>query len=77
MERFAAVRSQIGYLLDVGRKVVEALGPQEEPFGHLWKPRQPERLSQCRLLGECRAVMIAIPPFRVESTTLRECFEQR
>src|SRR5262249_28491500 len=77
VERLSTVRPQVRYLLDVGCKIVEALGAQKESFGHLWEPGQPQRSSQCRTIGKRGAVMIAIPAFRVESAALGQCFEER
>src|SRR5207247_3684568 len=77
MKRSAAVSTEIRDLLDIGRKVVEALGAHEEPFGHFRPPGQPEGLGQWRAVRERCAMMIAVAAFGIEPAALGERFKER
>ena len=58
VQRFATVCTQIGYLLDVRCKIVEAFGAHEEAFGHLWQPRQSQGLRQVGPIREGDVLML-------------------
>src|SRR5262249_49325794 len=76
MKRSATVSTEVRHLLDVGGKVVEALGPHEESFGHLWPPCQPDRLDQRRPVRDRSAMMIAIAGFGIQPAALSDRFQR-
>src|SRR5437763_13003608 len=60
VERLAAVGEESRDLLDVGREVVEALGAEEKPFGHLGQPGEPERARELRAVPEGLVVVVPV-----------------